>query len=85
MVMRIVYDLKLDYLTSVWALEIEFVAPIPEQISTTTTHFSKIWGGAYLKFSPKCGDENLICASGHLREMHCICSGMGATNFKFNP
>ncbi len=36
---HIVYDLK-----SVGALEIEFVAPIPEQIATTTMHFLKVPG-----------------------------------------
>ena len=35
----LVYQLK-----SVKALEIEFVAPIPEQIATTTMHLSKVSG-----------------------------------------
>ncbi len=35
----IVYDLK-----SVGALEIKFVAPIPEQIATTTMHFPEVPG-----------------------------------------
>ena len=35
----IVYDLK-----SVEALKIEFVAPIPEQIGTSTMHFSNVSG-----------------------------------------
>ncbi len=34
-----VYRLK-----SVGALEMEFVAPIPEQIATTTTHYLKVPG-----------------------------------------
>ena len=34
-------------LKSVGALEIEFVAPIPEQIVTTTMHFSKVSGEPY--------------------------------------
>ncbi len=33
----IVYDLK-----SVGALEMKFLAPIPEQIATTTMHFPKV-------------------------------------------
>ncbi len=41
---NIVYRLK-----SIGALEIEFAAPIPEQITTTTMHFSKVSGGAILK------------------------------------
>ncbi len=36
---HLVYDLK-----SVGALEIKFVAPIPEQIATTTMHFLKVPG-----------------------------------------
>ncbi len=36
---HIVYDLK-----SVGALEIKFIAPIPEQIATTTMHFPKVLG-----------------------------------------
>ncbi len=35
----LVYDLN-----SVGALEIKFVAPIPEQIATTTIHFLKVPG-----------------------------------------
>ena len=37
LVRLLVYDLK-----SVGVLEIEFVAPNPEQIATTTMHFSKV-------------------------------------------
>ncbi len=40
----IVYRLKY-----VGALEIEFVAPILEQIATTTMHFFNVSGGAILK------------------------------------
>ena len=32
---------------SVGALEIEFIAPMPEQIAITTIHFSKVLGGPY--------------------------------------
>ena len=42
----VVYRLK-----SVGALEFEFVAPIPEQIATTTVYFSKVLAGSYYKFS----------------------------------
>ena len=37
--MHLVYDLK-----SIGALEIKFVAPIPEQIATTTMHFPNVPG-----------------------------------------
>ena len=40
----IVYDLK-----SVGTLEIKFVAPIPEQIATTTMHFLKATMGGLLR------------------------------------
>ncbi len=42
----IVYDLK-----SVGALKIESVAPIPEQSSTSTVHFSKVSGGGQVASS----------------------------------
>ncbi len=69
----LVYDLK-----SVGALKIEFVAPIPEQISTYTMHFSNVSGGPYQKlpaqklgelghfsvqFAQIFGWQLLICAS----------------------
>ena len=48
-----VYDLRTQNL--------RFVAPMPEQIGTTTVHFREASGGTYQKFSsPKLGEPGQI-------------------------
>ncbi len=63
-IIHLVYDQRTQ--------NVNCVAPIPEQIETTTMHFSEVSGDIYcfLKTSYKCIAVVFIC------------SGMGATNFK---
>ncbi len=71
---NIIYDLKF-----VGPLEFELVAPMQEELKTTTMHFYK----AITKHIKSCQPKNVSYPQLTTTVVVPVCSGMGATKRKF--